>query len=85
MNTDKNLSKAIGMLRAKFNVIPERYTIYNNAYLFWAFPPGMKESDKERYIGSTYLVDVRTKDIGPFSPAFDFDGFFKAASNAKDI
>ena len=80
---DKNLSKAIAMLTSEFPVIPEQYTKYNGAYLFLAYPKGVK--DKESYLTPHYLVDLKLKEVGPFSPAFDFKGFIEAAKNMKTI
>lgn len=78
-----SLTVAIKMLRKECEVIPEKYTMYNGAYLFLAYPPDVK--DRERYMSPYYLVDVKLKAAGPFSPAFDFDGFFKVVENMKDL
>lgn len=77
------LSKAITMLTDKFPVVPEKYTMYNGAFLFLAYPKGLK--DKELCMTPHYLVDLKLKEVGPFSPAFDFQGFIKAAKNMKTI
>lgn len=80
MNT---LNKAISMLKDKHRVIPEKYTMYNGAYLFVAYAPDVK--NKDQVINPLYLVDVKRNLVGPFSPAFDLDGFFKAAEQMKDL
>ena len=80
---DKNLSKAIAMLTDNFQVVPEKYTKYNGAYLFLAYPKGL--TDKESCMTPHYLVDLKLKEAGPFSPAFDFPGFIKAVKNMKNI
>lgn len=77
------LSRAITMLTNKFPVVPEKYTMYNGAFLFLAYPKGLK--DKESCMTPHYLVDLKLKEVGPFSPAFDFEGFIKAAKNMKVI
>lgn len=78
-----NIKQAITMLKNKCGVIPEKYTIYNGAYLFLAYPPNVK--DKTRVLSPWYLVDLKENAIGPFSPAFDLNGFFKATENMRDI
>lgn len=75
--------KAAKLLKQTCNVIPEKYTIYNGAFLFQAYPPGFK--NKERCMSPWYLVDLKSKAAGPFSPAFDLDGFFKATENLKNL
>ena len=80
---DKKLNKAIDMLTTKFQVVPEKYTMYNGAFLFLAYPKGLK--DKGSCMTPHYLVDLKLKEVGPFSPAFDFEGFAKAAKNMKTI
>lgn len=79
---DSGLSKAISMLK-KFNVIPEKYTMYNGGYLFLAYPHNVK--DKSKVLSPWYLVDLKENAAGPFSPAFDLKGFFKATENMKKI
>lgn len=83
MMRDNKLNKAIGLLKNKCNVIPEKYAIYNGAYLFLAYPPNAK--DKENHLSPFYLVDVAKKLAGPFSPAFDLPGFFKATEKLKKL
>lgn len=78
-----DLTKAINMLKYKYGVIPEKYTMYNGAYLFLAYPPNVK--NKDSFLSPYYLVDLKDKVAGSFSPAFDIAGFFKAMSQAKDI
>lgn len=78
-----NLNKAISMLTSKFPVVPEKYTIYNGAYLFLAYPKGLE--DKESCMTPHYLVDLKLKEVGLFSPAFDMKGFMAAAKNMKSI
>ena len=77
------LKKAAELLKRKCGVVPEKYTMYNGAYLFLAYPADAV--NKERYLNVHYLVDLKTKAVGPFSPAFDFDGFFKAVENMKEV
>lgn len=79
MKRNDNLNKAITMLTNKYQVVPEKYTMYNGAYLFEAYPRGIK--DKTNCMNIHYLVDLKYKKVGPFSAAFDFDGFFKAIEN----
>lgn len=83
MNKIGALNKAISMLTKECQVIPEKYTTYNGAYLFVAYPPNVK--DKERYMSPYYLVDLKLKAAGPFSPAFDLKGFFKAVETLNDL
>ena len=78
-----DLNKAIKLLKSKCNVIPEKYCMYNNAYLFLAYSPNV--TNKAEVMSPWYLVDVREKVAGPFSAAFDFDGFFKATENLEDL
>lgn len=85
MISRSNLNIAIEFLKKKFNVVPEKYCIYNNAYLFLAYPIGLKKSDKEKVLSPYYLVDLTDKACGPFSPAFDLKGFFEASKNFKDV
>jgi hypothetical protein len=73
------LDVAIEMLTNKYQVVPEKYTMYNGAFLFEAYPRGMK--DKTQCMNVHYLVDLKHKKVGPFSAAFDFEGFFKAVEN----
>lgn len=80
---DNKLSSAVSLLKSKIKVIPEKYTKYNGAYLFLAYPPGTKNKDK--CLSPYYLVDLTTKSVGPFSPAFDFDGFFEAVEKLRNI
>lgn len=77
------LSAAIELLTEKYSVIPEKYTLYNGAYLFVAYPKGIK--DKNRCMNIHYLVDLRHKAVGPFSPVFDLPGFNKATENMKNL
>lgn len=77
------LDKAIKMLKNKCDVIPEKYALYNGAYLFVAYQSNVK--DKSKIINPYYLVDIKTKSVGPFSPAFDFEGFFKALEHMKSL
>jgi hypothetical protein len=76
-----NLSKAINLLKTKCKVVPEKYAMYNGAFMFLAYPPNIR--DKSRCINAYYLVDLKNKAAGPFSPAFDLDGFFKAAETMR--
>lgn len=78
-----NIKQAITILKNKCGVIPEKYTIYNGAYLFLAYPPNVK--DKTYVLSPWYLVDLKENAVGPFSPAFDLNGFFKATENMRDI
>lgn len=78
-----NLDRAKDILTSKYPVVPEKYTMYNGAYLFLAYPKGMK--DKERCMNPYYLVDLKSNEVGPVSPVFDLDGFFKAVENMTDI
>lgn len=77
------LRKAIELLQNQMGVVPEKYTMYNGAFLFLAYPKGVK--NKDECMNVHYLVDLKQKAVGPFSPAFDLDGFFKAANNFKDV
>ncbi len=79
----KDLIKAVQMLKNKYEVMPEKYTIYGNSYLFLAYPPGIE--NKEQYLSPWYIVDVKKKLVGPFSPAFDLDNFFKSIENLRDL
>lgn len=77
MNNTNTLNKAISLVRKKMNVVPERYAEYQTGYIFLAYPIGTKESDKARIMTPYYAVDLKTGEIGHFSPAFDLDGFSK--------
>lgn len=77
------LDVAVTLLKSKCKVVPEKYTMYNGAYLFLAYPPGLK--NKDLYLSPWYLVDIGEKLAGPFSPAFDLDGFFKATEKLKNL
>lgn len=72
---------AVLLLKKELHVNPDKYTMYNNAFLFRAYPEGSNKQDMSPF----YLVDLRTNTAGPFSPAYDLDGFFAAASNFKDL
>lgn len=77
------LKFAVSMLVKKCSVIPEKYTHYRKGYLFLAYPIGMK--DKSKALSPYYLVNLETKSVGPFSPAFDIEGFFNAVENLKPL
>lgn len=77
------LNAAIKLLTEKYPVIPEKFALYNGAYLFVAYPKNIK--DKSQCMNIHYLVDLRRKAVGPFSPVFDFPGFNKAIENMKNI
>lgn len=79
----KALRQAIGMLKKNCGVIPEKYAIYEGAYLFMAYPPGTK--DKDNYMTPWFLVDLKHNAAGPFSPAFDLNGFIKATKKLIDL
>lgn len=81
INTKLNI--AVSLLKSKMNVIPEKYAMYNGAYLFLAYPPNADK--KDRQLSPFYLVDLKTNSVGPCSPAFDLDGFFKATERLKSI
>lgn len=76
-----DLEKAIKLLKVKCKVIPEKYTMYNGAFMFLAYPPNTKT--KSDWFNPYYLVDLKYKAAGPFSPAFDLDGFIKAAETMR--
>lgn len=82
---DKSLQKSLDLLKRKCNVIPDKYAPYRGGYLFAAYPPGTSDEDKEKTMSPFYLVDIRENAAGPFSPALDFDGFFKAAGSFKSL
>ena len=79
----KNVIRAVTMLKNKCKVIPEKYTIYKGSYLFLAYPPNVK--DKSRILSPWYLVDLNENAVGPFSPAFDLNGFSKATEHMYDV
>lgn len=79
------LVNAIEYLKAKCGVIAEEYTIYNNAYLFVAYPPNSTKEYKQNCLSTLYLVDIKKRSAGPFSPAFDIEGFSKVSKNFKKI
>lgn len=81
INTKLNI--AVSLLKSKMGVIPEKYTMYNGAYLFLAYPPNVKNRDRQ--LSPFYLADLKTNSVGPCSPAFDLDGFFKATERLKPI
>lgn len=83
MNRDRDLDRAIKFLENKYKVIPEKYSMYNGGYLFLAYPKGVK--DKEQCMTPWYLVDLRRKAVGRFSPAFDMDGFDEATKYLKRL
>lgn len=81
MKQTNSLRSAIELLKTKCKVAPEKYTMYNGAFMFLAYPPNIK--DKEQWFNPYYLVDLKHKAAGPFSPAFDLDGFFAAVETMK--
>lgn len=81
MHRTKDLYKAVELLKDKCKVVPEKYAIYNGAYLFLAYPRGI--SDKEHCMTPWYLVDLKRKSAGHFSPAFDMVGFIEATEHLK--
>lgn len=83
MSKYSSIDKAVTLLRNKYNVIAEKYTVYNGAYLIMAYPPGV--INKDQYLSPWYLVDVDKKLVGPFSAAFDLNGFFEAVKHLRDI
>lgn len=83
MEKHGKLNVAIKLLTENYPVIPEKYTLYNGAYLFVAYPKGIK--DRSRCMNIHYLVDLRHKAVGPFSPAFDLPGFAKATESMKNL
>lgn len=78
-----DLYKAINLLKEQCKVIPEKYTMYNGAYLFLAYPKGVM--DKNKYMTPWYIVDLKRKVAGHFSPAFDLNGFILASEHLKSI
>ena len=76
MKRVNDLARAIDLLKTRCKVVPEKYTMYNGAFMFLAYPPNIK--DKSRCLNVHYLVDLKHNAVGPFSPAFDLDGFFEA-------
>ena len=83
MYQTKDLHRAIELLKDKCKVIPEKYTMYNGAYLFMAYPKEIR--DKDQCMTPWYLVDLRRKVAGRFSPAFDIEGFAAATERLKSI
>ena len=81
LNRVNDLSRAIDLLKTKCKVTPEKYTMYNGAFMFLAYPPNTK--DKSEYFNPYFLVDLKNKAAGLFSPAFDLDGFFAAVDTMK--
>lgn len=81
MNRSKDLNKAIDLLKNKCKVVPEKYTMYNGAFMFLAYPSNTK--DKSRILTPYYLVDLTHEAAGHFSPAFDLDGFFEVVDTMK--
>lgn len=77
------LEQAIKLLSNKCKVVPEKYAPYNGGFLFLAYAPNVK--NKDGVLNPYYLVDLKTKSAGPFSPAFDFSGFFKVVDTMKKI
>ena len=78
----KQLDNAIKRLNKKYPKLEvQKYTLYNGAFLFFAVPKGFKGMPMDPY----YLVDLEEGIVGPFAPAFDFEGFAKAADNFKEI
>ena len=82
---DAKVLKAKKLLLSKFDVDPVAYTFYNNAYLFIAYPKGIKTEERREVMNPIYLVDLKLNSVGHFSVAFDINGFFKAAENFKEI
>lgn len=78
-----NVTKAAKFLTSKCGVIPEKYAAYNGGFLFLAYAPNVK--NKERVLNPYYLVDLKTRSAGPFSPAFDFAGFFEVVEKMKRL
>lgn len=78
-----SINNAVEILKKKYNVIPVKYTMYNNDYLIYAYPPGTK--DPNHVMSPWYIIDTKTKKVGSFSPIFDLEGFNKATENMKKI
>ena len=78
-----NIKDAVTILKKKYNLIPLKYTMYNNDYLIYAYPPGTKNPDK--VMSPWYIVDTKTKKVGPFSPIFDLEGFNEATRKMRSI
>lgn len=76
-----NLNAAIRLLEDKCKVVPEKYAMYNGAFMFLAYPRNVK--DRDTYMNPYYLVDLKHKAAGPFSPAFDLNGFFAVVDTMR--
>lgn len=81
MPLPNKLDGAIRLLKKTCGVVPEKYATYNGAFLFLAFPPNTV--DKTNVFNPYYLVDLKNRAAGPFSAAFDLDGFFEAVERLK--
>lgn len=81
MKHSRDLSRAIEILELKCKVIPEKYAMYNGAFMFMAYPPNTK--DKSKSLNPYFLVDLKHEAAGHFSPAFDLDGFFEIVETMK--
>lgn len=79
------LEKIVSRLEKKHNVTVEQYAPYRDGALFLAYPKGLSNADKKMFISPYFLYDPATDEIGPFSPAFDFDGFFSSIEKMKPI
>lgn len=82
---DRKVDKAMNLLLSKFEVDPIAYTLYNDGFIFAAYPKGLKKEKRKNIMNTLYLVDLKTNSAGPFSVAFDIDGFRKASENFKII
>ena len=77
--------EAADILLRDWDMVAQKYTLYQGAYLFVATEKNEKPSRRSVKTTPLFLVDIDTKKSGPFSPAFDLDGVIEACKNLKSI
>ena len=82
---ENDISKALKLLTSKFKVDPVAYAPYGRALIFVAYPKGIKKIDYSKVLNPFYLVDLKNNAVGPFSVAFDLNGFDKVVPTFKAI
>ena len=73
---NRNLKKAIRLLKEQCGVNALEYAVYRNGYIFKTDSKGMI---------NLFVVDMDVEISGPFSLALDMDGFLKIANDFKKI
>ena len=72
-----NLDEAIRIVKKDCKINPDKYVPYRNGYIFHA--------NTNDDMTTLFLVDMDSKTAGPFSIAFDLDGYLKVANDFKMV